>query len=173
MKLYTSVEDRSKRNVVPAIFTQCSNASTPCQHRGCRRQITSALSGASRYIFKPESKYRANSRCELIRQIADGFRLFVLDPPRDELYARINERTEGHFAAGLVEEVKHLLKSGVKDNTNTLRAHGYRPGTRIFERRTRPQFGYRTVKTRRSRLYQEAAYMVSTRIRGSVATRIW
>ncbi len=59
-------------------------------------------------------------------EFADRFRLFVLDPPRDELYARINARTEGHFAAGLVEEVKHLLKSGVKDNTNALGAHGYR-----------------------------------------------
>ncbi len=53
-------------------------------------------------------------------------RLIVLNPPRDELYRRINERTEQHFAAGLVEEVKTLLAQGVPANSNALGAHGYR-----------------------------------------------
>jgi tRNA dimethylallyltransferase len=53
-------------------------------------------------------------------------RLFVLNPPRAELYRRINERTEGHFAAGLVAEVESLLAHGVPPNSNALGAHGYR-----------------------------------------------
>jgi len=53
-------------------------------------------------------------------------RLLVLNPPRDELYRRINERTEKHFAAGLVEEVEALLNQGVPPNSNALGAHGYR-----------------------------------------------
>lgn len=53
-------------------------------------------------------------------------RILVLNPPRQELYARINERTEQHFAAGLVEEVKGLLAKGVPANSNALGAHGYR-----------------------------------------------
>lgn len=52
--------------------------------------------------------------------------LFVLNPPRDVLYDKINRRTEEHFAAGLVDEVKQLLATGVKDNTNALGAHSYR-----------------------------------------------
>ncbi|MBK8465138.1 MAG: tRNA (adenosine(37)-N6)-dimethylallyltransferase MiaA [Chloracidobacterium sp.] len=59
-------------------------------------------------------------------EFAERIRLSVLDPPRDELYAKINERTEGHFAIGLIEEVKQLIAYGVKDNTNALGAHGYR-----------------------------------------------
>ena len=59
-------------------------------------------------------------------EFAERIRLFVLDPQRDELYAKINARTEQHFAAGLVEEVKQLLEAGVKDNTNALGAHSYR-----------------------------------------------
>ncbi len=59
-------------------------------------------------------------------EFAERIRLFVLDPPRDELYAKINGRTEHHFAAGLVEEVKQLLAAGVKENTNALGAHSYR-----------------------------------------------
>ena len=57
---------------------------------------------------------------------ASRIRLFVLNPPRDILYEKINQRTEQHFAAGLVDEVKQLLKSGVKDNTNALGAHACR-----------------------------------------------
>jgi len=58
--------------------------------------------------------------------IADHIRIFALNPPRDELYARINERTEQHFAKGLVEEVKQLLDEGIPANSNALGAHGYR-----------------------------------------------
>jgi len=49
-----------------------------------------------------------------------------LNPPRDELYARINARTEKHFANGLVEEVRELLADGVPANSSALGAHGYR-----------------------------------------------
>jgi tRNA dimethylallyltransferase len=52
--------------------------------------------------------------------------LFVLNPARDELYLRINRRSEGHFAAGLIDEVKHLLAAGVPVTSNALGAHGYR-----------------------------------------------
>jgi tRNA dimethylallyltransferase len=53
-------------------------------------------------------------------------RLFVLNPARGELYRRINERTEGHFATGLVAEVESLIAQGVPPNSNALGAHGYR-----------------------------------------------
>ncbi|MEO8648313.1 MAG: tRNA (adenosine(37)-N6)-dimethylallyltransferase MiaA [Acidobacteriota bacterium] len=59
-------------------------------------------------------------------EFAQRIRLFVLDPPRAELYDRINSRTTRHFECGLVEEVKHLLAVGVSDTTNALGAHGYR-----------------------------------------------
>jgi tRNA dimethylallyltransferase len=57
---------------------------------------------------------------------AHRLRVIVLNPPRAELYQRINERTENHFAAGLVQEVEALLKQGVPANSNALGAHGYR-----------------------------------------------
>ncbi|MDQ1640240.1 MAG: tRNA dimethylallyltransferase [Pyrinomonadaceae bacterium] len=53
-------------------------------------------------------------------------RVIVLNPPRAELYRRINARTESHFSAGLVQEVEELLKLGVPANSNALGAHGYR-----------------------------------------------
>jgi tRNA dimethylallyltransferase len=59
-------------------------------------------------------------------EFAGRIKLFVLDPPRDLLYDRINMRTEQHFAAGLIDEVKLLRAGNVKDNTNALGAHAYR-----------------------------------------------
>lgn len=53
-------------------------------------------------------------------------RILALNPPRAELYARINERTEAHFEAGLVEEVRELLSEGIPPESNALGAHGYR-----------------------------------------------
>ena len=52
--------------------------------------------------------------------------ILALNPPRAELYERINQRTEAHFAAGLVAEVEELLGRGVPPNSNALGAHGYR-----------------------------------------------
>ena len=52
--------------------------------------------------------------------------ILALNPPRDELYKRINERTEAHFRAGLVDEVRALLDRGFSPTSNALGAHGYR-----------------------------------------------
>ena len=59
-------------------------------------------------------------------EFAERIRLFVLDPPRDELYEKINRRTEAHFAAGLVDEVNGLLAPAFRPSTNALGAHAYR-----------------------------------------------
>ncbi|HJQ32863.1 MAG TPA: tRNA (adenosine(37)-N6)-dimethylallyltransferase MiaA [Pyrinomonadaceae bacterium] len=52
--------------------------------------------------------------------------VFVLNPPRAELYRRIDLRAEAHFRAGLVEEVRALLARGVPADSSALGAHGYR-----------------------------------------------
>jgi tRNA dimethylallyltransferase len=57
---------------------------------------------------------------------AARLRVFALRPPRAELYRRIDERTEAHFRAGLVEEVRRLLARGVPARSSALGAHGYR-----------------------------------------------
>lgn len=59
-------------------------------------------------------------------EFAARIQVFALNPPREVLYQKINERAAVHFDRGLVEEVKHLRASGVKDDTNALGAHGYR-----------------------------------------------
>lgn len=57
---------------------------------------------------------------------AARLRVFALDPPREQLYRRIDLRAEAHFRAGLLEEVRGLLARGVPADTSALGAHGYR-----------------------------------------------
>ncbi len=58
--------------------------------------------------------------------LAARIRVIALNPPREKLYARINRRTEQHYADGLVDEVRLLLEVGVPANSTALGAHGYR-----------------------------------------------
>jgi tRNA dimethylallyltransferase len=53
-------------------------------------------------------------------------RVICLNPPREELYARINERADRMFECGLVEEVRSLIAFGVPANAKAFQAHGYR-----------------------------------------------
>jgi tRNA dimethylallyltransferase len=59
-------------------------------------------------------------------ECSDRIKVFVLNPPREILYDRINLRAEKHFAQGLVDEVIELRKKGIPDNSNALGSHGYR-----------------------------------------------
>lgn len=62
-------------------------------------------------------------------------RVIAMNPPRAKLYELINQRTEAHFAAGLVDEVRDLLAQGVPCNSNALGAHGYRRVVEYLEGR--------------------------------------
>lgn len=68
-------------------------------------------------------------------EMASRLRILALNPPREKLYDRINQRTEQHFAAGLVDEVSRLLSEGVPANSTALGAHGYRRVTEYLQGR--------------------------------------
>ncbi|MEO6588151.1 MAG: tRNA (adenosine(37)-N6)-dimethylallyltransferase MiaA [Pyrinomonadaceae bacterium] len=59
-------------------------------------------------------------------EFAGRIKLFVINPPRDILYEKINRRAERHFEEGLIEEVKKLREKGLHDDTSALGSHGYR-----------------------------------------------
>ncbi len=73
---------------------------------------------------KPISEQQSN-RAEP-PEFAARLKIFVLNPPRNLLYERINKRAEKHFQNGLIEEVKQLREKGIPDDSNALSAHGYR-----------------------------------------------
>jgi tRNA dimethylallyltransferase len=62
------------------------------------------------------------------RQPLTGFDVhFIgLNPPREELYRRINDRVRQMFSAGLVQEVRTLLGKGIPPSAKPFEAIGYR-----------------------------------------------
>ena len=66
------------------------------------------------------------------RDPLQGFRILRigLDPPRAELYARINRRVAAMFERGLVEETKHLLEK-YGDSARPFLAMGYREARQV------------------------------------------
>jgi tRNA dimethylallyltransferase len=62
------------------------------------------------------------------RQPLTGFEVhFIgLNPPREELYKRINDRVRQMFSAGLVQEVRQLLGKGIPPSAKPFEAIGYR-----------------------------------------------
>jgi tRNA dimethylallyltransferase len=74
-----------------------------------------ALTGTTASRFRREHRF-AEDRYP--------YRLFVLDPPREELYRAIDERTRRMFREGLVDEVRSLVAGGYRDAA-PMRSVGY------------------------------------------------
>ncbi len=58
-----------------------------------------------------------------------------LDPPRDLLYARLNERAGKMFEGGLLDEVRRLLSAGVPPDAKPFESLGYKQALQLFEGR--------------------------------------
>jgi tRNA dimethylallyltransferase len=87
----------------------------PRVHRALEVRLQTGVTMSAQKELRPDPP-------ESVRRL----RLLALNPPRDQLYQVINARTEAHFAAGLVEEVRALLAQGIPRDSNALGAHGYR-----------------------------------------------
>jgi tRNA dimethylallyltransferase len=59
------------------------------------------------------------------------YRLFVLHPPRETLYAAIDARTRRMFSAGLVREVERLVALGLEE-TAPMRSVGYAQALQVL-----------------------------------------
>ena len=59
-------------------------------------------------------------------EFAERLYYFVLEPPREELYERINRRVDVMVERGLLEEIRNLIASGVPPAAKAFNAHGYK-----------------------------------------------
>jgi tRNA dimethylallyltransferase len=74
---------------------------------------------------KPLSEWQARSPEEPTEEAARLFH-FVLAPPRQQLYDRINQRTDLMVERGLLEEIEGLIASGMPPTAKAFNAHGYK-----------------------------------------------
>jgi tRNA dimethylallyltransferase len=59
-------------------------------------------------------------------ELASRVRVIALNPPREQLYARIDNRADQMFHRGLIEEVQSLIEAGIPPTAKAFQAHGYR-----------------------------------------------
>lgn len=74
---------------------------------------------------KPLSSWQAAAPEQPTEEAARMFYL-VLQPPREELYDRINQRTDLMVERGLLTEIQNLIASGVPPTAKAFNAHGYK-----------------------------------------------
>ena len=84
------------------------------------------------------------------RQPLSGFRVLKigLNPPRTDLYARINERTVKMFELGLLRETQHLIDSGLHPQSKALQSLGYKQAVAVLERRLSVREAIVEIQTR-------------------------
>jgi tRNA dimethylallyltransferase len=68
------------------------------------------------------------------RDALSGYRILKigLSPPREELYERLNRRTEQMFQSGLIEEVRGILARGFDASAKPFESHGYRQAIQLL-----------------------------------------
>jgi tRNA dimethylallyltransferase len=74
---------------------------------------------------RPLSEWQERSPEELT-EFAGRLHYFVLEPPREELYERINRRVDAMVERGMLEEIQSLIASGVPPTAKAFNAHGYK-----------------------------------------------
>lgn len=74
---------------------------------------------------KPLSEWQAITPEEPTEEAGRLFH-FVLQPPREELYDRINLRTDLMVERGLLTEIENLIAAGVPVTAKAFNAHGYK-----------------------------------------------
>ena len=77
---------------------------------------------------------KTKSKCaERVPNEAYDIGLFIVNPTREELYARIDARVDKMFASGIEGEVKNLLDCGVHWDCQSMQAIGYKEFKPYFE----------------------------------------
>jgi tRNA dimethylallyltransferase len=74
---------------------------------------------------RPLSAWQAQSP-EEPTEFAARLHYLVLEPPREALYERINQRVDVMVARGLLQEIQDLIAAGVPPDARAFNAHGYK-----------------------------------------------
>jgi tRNA dimethylallyltransferase len=84
------------------------------------------------------------------REALTGVRVLKLglNPPRTELYERLNRRSAWMFQHGLLEETQALFRSGVPASSKPLQSLGYRQSVQVLEGRCSLEEAIQECQTR-------------------------
>ena len=91
-------------------------------HKNNKKRIIRAIE----YFLINNALISAHNESQRKKDSPYDFRFFVLNPPRDILYDRINQRVDKMVEEGLVEEVKDLKNSGLSIENISMQGIGYK-----------------------------------------------
>ena len=91
-------------------------------HKNNKKRIIRAIE----YFLINNALISAHNESQRQKDSPYDFRFFVLNPPRDILYDRINQRVDKMVDEGLVEEVKNLKNAGLSIENISMQGIGYK-----------------------------------------------
>ena len=91
-------------------------------HKNNKKRIIRAIE----YFLINNAPISAHNESQRKKDSPYDFRFFVLNPPRDILYDRINQRVDKMVEEGLVEEVKSLKNAGLSIENISMQGIGYK-----------------------------------------------
>ena len=91
-------------------------------HKNNKKRIIRAIE----YFLINNALISAHNESQRKKDSPYDFRFFVLNPPRDILYDRINQRVDKMVDEGLVEEVKDLKNAGLSIENISMQGIGYK-----------------------------------------------
>ena len=91
-------------------------------HKNNKKRIIRAIE----YFLINNALISAHNESQRQKDSPYDFRFFVLNPPRDILYDRINQRVDKMVDEGLVEEVKDLKNAGLSIENISMQGIGYK-----------------------------------------------
>lgn len=91
-------------------------------HKNNKKRIIRAIE----YFLINNALISVHNESQRMKDSPYDFRFFVLNPPRDILYDRINQRVDKMVDEGLVEEVKDLKNAGLSSANISMQGIGYK-----------------------------------------------
>ena len=91
-------------------------------HKNNKKRIIRAIE----YFLINNALISAHNESQRKKDSPYDFRFFVLNPPRDILYDRINQRVDKMVEEGLVREVKDLKNAGLSIENISMQGIGYK-----------------------------------------------
>lgn len=125
-KKYEAIFEREGKEALFALLQEIDPVSAEVLHPNDKKRVIRALE-----IYELTGKRKSEQHDERVPRLpvlAVG-----VDYPREELYVRIDARVDEMMKAGLVEEVKGLLNSGIPENAQCMQGIGYKEVAEILK----------------------------------------
>ena len=114
--------DKKGANFMYEKLKKIDSVSAENIHKNNKKRIIRAIE----YFLINNALISAHNESQRKKNSPYDFRFFVLNPPRDILYDRINQRVDKMVEEGLVEEVKDLKNAGLSIENISMQGIGYK-----------------------------------------------